>query len=394
MRFFIASMANLATGGIELLHQFCRQLNDMGLEAYMLYLDAEKTKCPIHEDYYKYDVKYVTQYVDAKDSVLVIPETQVHLQKWCKLGIGMIWWLSVDNYIISYRKYMENNNVDLFELKKNKNIIHFVQSHYAKEFVEKALGIAETYYLMDYINDDIVEYAEKHKDTYERKNICVYNPKKGYENLQPIIAACREDIQWIPLTGLKPEEMAKIMCSARVYVDFGGHPGKDRIPREAALCGCCILTNREGSALYQYDVNIPVKYKIEDTRDIEGILEKIYDLVDNYEQRHEEFNTYVLGINQEKKRFMKDLYQAVHVLEEKVQKKTIVMKDDKERYEQLDKSTNDALDRIRQLLQESQRLYREGNMGQAIDKMLNSDYIMQMVRETIYAKMEDMAESM
>jgi len=48
------------------------------------------------------------------------------------------------------------------------------------------------------------------------------------------------------------------MCvSRKLYVDFGKHPGKDRMPREAAVHGCCIITGRRGAAGNPFDIPIP-----------------------------------------------------------------------------------------------------------------------------------------
>lgn len=130
---------------------------------------------------------------------------------------------------------MTEDDMDPFKLAGRTNAVHFVQSYYAKDFVENGLGIAKTYFLKDYINDDIVKVAQLYGGESLRKDVCVYNPKKGYATLKPVIDACRSDIEWVALQGLKPDEMAKVMCQAKVYVDFGNHPGKDRIPREAAV---------------------------------------------------------------------------------------------------------------------------------------------------------------
>ena len=79
--------------------------------------------------------------------------------------------------------------------------------------------------------------------------ILLYNPKKGLDKVLPIIEQTPW-LKWIPLINLTEEDMIAYMHLAKVYVDFGNHPGKDRIPREAAICGCCVITNREGSAAY------------------------------------------------------------------------------------------------------------------------------------------------
>ena len=33
----------------------------------------------------------------------------------------------------------------------------------------------------------------------------------------------------------------------QVYIDFGHHPGQDRLPREAVQCGCVVITGTRGS---------------------------------------------------------------------------------------------------------------------------------------------------
>ena len=49
-------------------------------------------------------------------------------------------------------------------------------------------------------------------------------------------------------------------------MDFGYHPGKDRMPREAALFGNCIITNQKGSAKNNLDIPIKSKYKFSEVK--------------------------------------------------------------------------------------------------------------------------------
>ena len=58
-------------------------------------------------------------------------------------------------------------------------------------------------------------------------------------------------------------EVREALCKVKVYADFGSHPGRDRMPREAALCGACVLTNRRGSANFAEDVPLPTLYKLD-----------------------------------------------------------------------------------------------------------------------------------
>ena len=44
----------------------------------------------------------------------------------------------------------------------------------------------------------------------------------------------------------------------------------DRLPREAALAGCIVITNREGAAAHDEDVPLPPEFKFR-TFDVEAI---------------------------------------------------------------------------------------------------------------------------
>ena len=392
MRVFIISPVNCATGGPELLHQFARCLIDCGVEAYMLYPDSDGVSCPVPEVYWKYDVPYVSQYVDRKDSVLVLAESRIHHIGLCQKGTVMVWWLSVNNYILRYEKHITRENLDIFNLKARTNVLHFVQSYYAKDFLEKHMGIAGTYYLKDYINDEIIGFASLCRERYQRKNICLFNPKKGYEKLEPVLKACREDIQWVPLTGYTPLEMANIMCQAKVYVDFGSHPGKDRIPREAAVCGCCILTNQEGSAAYQEDVGIPESYKVRTTEDVELVLAKIYDLVDHYEERIGDYKNYRCTIEGEKAEFMEEVQAAMAVLQERIGEggKGDISLDDVVDHEKILDSLDSAVSQIRQLISEAKTALPAG--GGVSSKLLSVDYVLQIVRESVYIELSALSD--
>jgi hypothetical protein len=70
------------------------------------------------------------------------------------------------------------------------------------------------------------------------------------------------------------EEVTSLLRRSRAYVDFGPHPGMDRLPREAALAGCVVITNREGAAAYDEDLPLPSMYKFRsfDVGEIHALL--------------------------------------------------------------------------------------------------------------------------
>ena len=391
MRFYFLCPAGLATGGTELIHQVCQCLGQMRLECYIVYPDMDGIHCPTPDTFLKYNVKYVSRYIDAADSVLVMAETQVHLIDECKKGIPVIWWLSVNNYYKSYANRLSEENIDIFELKARPEVIHFVQSHYAADFLVNGLGIDRYYFLKDYINDDIFKIADECK-TYAKDNICLYNPKKGYESLKNVINNCRKDIKWVPLVGMTPEQVAETMCGSKVYIDFGEHPGKDRIPREATLCGCCIITNTLGSAAYKGDVNIPDKYKITDMDDTQKTLDIIYELIDNYEEHCAEYDLYRREIVGEKAEFINDLYNVVNIIKDKV---TLNLSKEGDR-QPLHDAVFEDMRRVLKLMDECLIKAIEQNQnihnGDTINELLNLDYLLQITREITYASIIELSK--
>ena len=104
------------------------------------------------------------------------------------------------------------------------------------------------------------------------------------------------------------EEIKNLMRKGKVYIDFGNHPGKDRIPREAAISGCCIITNRKGSAKFYEDVSIDEKYKFDDDmKNIPNVIETINRCINNYDNEINEFENYRNLIEKEKEKFGKDI---------------------------------------------------------------------------------------
>jgi hypothetical protein len=89
----------------------------------------------------------------------------------------------------------------------------------------------------------------------ERTSDVLYNPLKGMHYTDAIWKRSGSLIKIRPIgSGLdgrdqvSPEEVRRMLKRAKVYIDFGPHPGMDRLPREAALAGCCVVTNREDAA--------------------------------------------------------------------------------------------------------------------------------------------------
>lgn len=291
---YIYCQANRATGGTELLHQMGYKLRLMGYEAAMVYYPAEPNTYPVCTQFEKYNVPYTFKAEDTPDNIVVIPEVALGYILAIKKAKRILWWLSVDNAPLS------ENAINI--IKKDRQLIHCCQSYYAMDFCKKNffcdsnnnLSDEDTsnrlFYLSDYINSIfLVPYDTESK----REDIVLYNPVKGYEYTSKIISASDNRITWKALQGMTPEEMRHAMNTSKVYIDFGNHPGKDRIPREAALNGCLIITNKQGAAAYKDDVYINDDFKFEDDATAEEIIEKIYALVENYDDSLEQYRKYI-----------------------------------------------------------------------------------------------------
>jgi len=314
-KIFVSCPANVATGGPELLHQLVHELNKLNFNAFMFYHDMDNTN-PIHKEYIKYDNPYVDKIEDDKNNILIVPEMNTgmiynytNIQK-------VIWWLSVDNYYkifqsnIIWKSFIKKilyklGYFKVYRFQKDIKLLHFVQSEYAKQHLLNK-GITNISFLGDYLNE---LFIKKQIDNFnnQKEDIIIYNPKKGIEFTKKIINNSK-NIKFVPIENMTREEVATLLSRAKVYIDFGNHPGKDRIPREAAISGCCIITNKQGSAKYYEDVMINDRFKFDDIdNNIPNIIKKIQDCINNYNDNISKFDKYRKKIKQEQSYFISDI---------------------------------------------------------------------------------------
>jgi hypothetical protein len=251
---------------------------------------------------------------------MIIPETSTYLLDRYQKIKKMVWWLSVDNYFIRIRGVKGRINRFLFDRLGSQNYFffepslrkvdyHVVQSYYA-ETVLKKQNIANYSHLSDYLNERFMSQAI---DLAGKKNIVAYNPIKGKTFTLKIIDTAK-GIQFIPISGLSREEVVSVLTSAKVYIDFGHHPGKDRIPREAAMLNCCVITNRRGSARYVEDVPIPEEFKFDESkRSIPLIIEKIQECFTNYTHSNSTFDAYRSTIRSQETVFTEQIHALFRI---------------------------------------------------------------------------------
>lgn len=310
------------TGGTELAHQLVKTLLENGKNAYILYYDTNKIgdNSLINPAFTKYVSEYVTlnQVDDKAENILVVPEIRIELLSSFNKLQKAIWWMSVDNYLknngfmnavkfygfLRAAKLLLTNKIALFERNLNNQTLHLYQSEYARLFLESK-GVTNVARLSDYLNDTYLNTSEV--SIKERKDNVLYNPKKGIVFTQKLIKAAPQ-FNWIPIQNMTTDEVRELLLTSKVYVDFGNHPGKDRFPREAAISGCCIITDKKGSAKNSVDISIPESYKFEDvSSNIELVILKIKNCLDSFEKNVQSFDSYRASILNEKKVFENDV---------------------------------------------------------------------------------------
>jgi hypothetical protein len=259
-KIFVTCPGGLVTGGAELLHQLVDQLRKTGNAAYISYLPAG-TPFALPDAYRHYDAPQ-SAVEDAHGNLVVFPEICTRHSRKIRQADCAIWWLSVDNYFRFPQNHHLANPVTRFKgnrfydplrhavsLLRNRSfrsmrtLRHFAQSRYAQDFLRQR-GI-EAAMLTDYLG---AEHTAVGAGAFANKqDIIVFNPKKGAEVTAGLMRALPGH-RFVPIQNLSAQGVAELLRSAKVYIDFGHHPGKDRPPREAAMAGCCVIVGGAGAS--------------------------------------------------------------------------------------------------------------------------------------------------
>lgn len=339
-KIYIHAPAGSTSGGPELLHQLADILNNNDREAFIVYYGDKSHSIP--DAYKKYNVKTTDFIENNNHNIEVYPEVQgKEILQNSRKTQKFFWWLSVDNFfhgdwdwhnIVLRDIFKFSFDLGMWHLKdrikcsiyyrKNffgkkrsiKQLSHFncgYQAEYIHDFLEK-FGYRDFVPLKDFLN---IDYFQE-KKSKERKDVILYNPKKGIEFTKKLILAT-PDLTWIPLQNFNRSELIELQQSAKLYIDFGNHPGKDRLPRECATNGCCVITGRRGSANFFEDVSIKDDYKFDEKKSsIEKISERIRWVLSHYEEALLDFENYRQKIASEKKEFEEQvakIFQFDHV---------------------------------------------------------------------------------
>lgn len=307
------------TGGPEAVHQLVDAARTLGVDARVVYAPIDAAHKDVTPAYAHYAVAIDTEIRDEADTLVIAPETLTRHVIGLRRARRTIWWLSVDNYLEDRRRpsarWAEHLGIrgPRFNLAKPApDIRHLAQSEYARRFLI-GHGIRQVEMLTDYLRDDFTFAAAT---STSRPAVVAFNPLKGFATTRRLIAASPPEIHFVRLENMTPRQVRETLEQSAAYMDFGHHPGRDRLPREAALCGCNIVTGTRGAAGNAIDVPIPARFKVDEgTPDfVHRALQAIAEACRNYPLIRPEFDAYRHAILDQKHQFIEEVKRLVATL--------------------------------------------------------------------------------
>ena len=278
--------ANFATGGTESIHQLVCALNKVdNVHAKILYVNWDKQSDPRPKEYKHYGCEYITDFPNGFRDCVIFPEVYGNqaIEPQYKDCVVAMNWAGVDVY--DWNVPEEERGIYL----QRKDMIHIARSKYAVDYLAKK-GLKSVEVACTVSNEFFESYTDK-----PRWNTVLYNGTlfKLTPFQKAVMDTCtkRYQVRFMPLAGYTRDRMLELFRGSKLYIDFGEFSGRERIPREAALCGCCVLTSRLGCAGYYEDVAIPDEYKF-NADELERAVEKVAYILTHYNKCKGDFDSY------------------------------------------------------------------------------------------------------
>ena len=290
----------MVTGGPESLHNLCSLLRSLGFNAEMVYFPFVDNHT-VPAAYVKYKVE-VSGLQDAPHVLVIFPETLCMPALQVRHAKSVIWWLSVDGFYekrdndfrdtLRYFRRALKGKRPLGGIQVLSKLIHFSKCHYDETFLTskkfpfmRLSGPISHAYINFYRDHDVLNFA--------KKDIILYNPKKTSTKLIERLSKATGFV-FKGLVNLDESGLIETFSTSKLYIDFGNHPGQERMPREAVACGCCILTGLKGSAANLFDIPIPNIYKLNEfSPDFIEKFNNIANLIlNNYQSAYKDFEIF------------------------------------------------------------------------------------------------------
>lgn len=332
---YIACYGSKDTGGSESLHQLAQSLSSIGFETYVYYADKYDTPDGLK----KYNVKKCMKIINDSDSILIVPETLTGLLLKNKKCEKYIWWLSWDFYFENFPKRyalrkIGNKKLSMFwpivaslgiikgsiYINNYKFQINDVKHIYNSEYVrgnltEKGVLSEQMMYLCGPISTNYeISFEERERiRNNKQKGLIAYNPSKNRNFNEKIINFLKknnQEFESVAIENMTLEKVKETLEKSDIYMDFGFFPGPERLPREAVMLGCKIITSTDGAALNSEDVKIPRSLKFDKkTKNIPFICNKIVEISNT--SNYEEYDKYIKKVSSQIIEFNNDVRKIV-----------------------------------------------------------------------------------
>lgn len=285
-KIFVAYPRGVRTGGPEALHQLVDELRTQGEDAFLVPLAPTRDATRVAE-FEVYDAPEA-EFEDRPGNAFIVPETGLRHLWSVKHAQTIIWWLSYDygtpfllrqeaadrrfKRMLGIRHEPWAGSFAATTLRRAlvaapydgvmRRSLHLAQSYYARAALHSSAGILAT------IVSDFIPRSEAAgvPQAGDRGRTVAFNPAKA-PWVPELLGPRLPDVEWRALAGLSRSGVEDMLGGTAVYFDPGYHPGRDRMPREAARFGGVTIVARRGAGAYWDDVPIADDYKVAATSD-------------------------------------------------------------------------------------------------------------------------------
>jgi hypothetical protein len=282
------------TGGPEALHQLGHSINRLGGHAVMAYYGAQNLQVinrnligmssPRDEfrSHYQCYSPITEESIALNDRTLVVfPEIFPIEALNFRWSHRAIWWLSVDHALDKTPALGYKTTAD--KIFYDNTLLHFCQSWYAINYLRQQ-GARQIIPVFDYVERSYrlsKDSAIAKVESTEIRKVAIF-PRKGAELAKIFVDACPQ-FAYSLIESMSREDVGKTLADSSVYIDFGHLPGKDRVPREAALAGNIVFLHEKGSATQYGDFPVESYYLFTSTDVRDGNLSsRVMEVLSNY----------------------------------------------------------------------------------------------------------------
>lgn len=312
------------TGGPMAIHQAASRVNKLDGQASIMYVRGGRKSVSEKDGQVRTNLSFFShrsvdmrlkQYnvpmskIVPKSCHFIVPESMPYLaSQLLELGCSnvYIWWLSVDNFPLSQLNLLSSQLL-------MRACTHLCQSVYARDFVANQGG-QKLEMLSDFT--DIGDLGDP-LTADARKFDIAYLPSKA-SGAEAALDQLKKNFKVVALKSMSRDQIKETLKQSKIFLDFGHHPGKDRVPREAALCGAIPVVRHQGAAAVYEDVPLPDELLVDTDCffNLDDLQAKITGILNDEPKWQEELAGYRDWIKDEERRFNGEIKNLVALTKE------------------------------------------------------------------------------